>query len=301
MAGDGVRMREDLFSYPKFLRLAGLLWRDEGRRQASYVTGRNGASREVTTCNEVALRDVTFASLFRVWCAVNAHCKVVGTDAVCPGMALTDLDALAGYEGFGGAMATAGLAVAHPDGCLIFPNFLEFNEPACLRAAPLTPRERAARCRAKKRQQAAASAPVTERNGASRDVTERNGASLHHETPHIHIEEEKKTTKTNSKSKWTPPFAPPTIDEVAAYCRERGNGVDPERFVSHYESNGWRVGRNPMRDWRAAVRTWEKNAGQYDARPRSQSGSSSSDHLFDGVRAFLQAGRNGEGADHDEG
>jgi hypothetical protein len=51
----------------------------------------------------------------------------------------------------------------------------------------------------------------------------------------------------------------PTLDEVAAYCLERGNGVDPERWFAYYESNGWRVGKNPMKDWKAAVRTWERN------------------------------------------
>lgn len=54
-------------------------------------------------------------------------------------------------------------------------------------------------------------------------------------------------------------FAKPTLDEVESYCRERGSVVDPGAFVDHYESNGWRVGRNPMKDWKSAVRTWEKN------------------------------------------
>lgn len=54
-------------------------------------------------------------------------------------------------------------------------------------------------------------------------------------------------------------FTRPTIEEVAAYCLERGKGVDPETWMDHYESNGWKVGKNPMKDWRAAVRTWEKN------------------------------------------
>lgn len=59
-------------------------------------------------------------------------------------------------------------------------------------------------------------------------------------------------------------FAPPTVDEVRAYCIERGNGVDAERFVSYYTANGWMVGKNPMKDWRAAVRTWERrDTGQH--------------------------------------
>ena len=54
-------------------------------------------------------------------------------------------------------------------------------------------------------------------------------------------------------------FSPPTVDEVREYCWERGNTVDPQRFVDYYSSNGWMVGKNKMKDWKAAVRTWEQN------------------------------------------
>lgn len=54
-------------------------------------------------------------------------------------------------------------------------------------------------------------------------------------------------------------FKKPTLDEVRAYCAERKNGVDPEKFWNYYESKGWKVGRNSMKDWKAAVRTWERN------------------------------------------
>ena len=53
-------------------------------------------------------------------------------------------------------------------------------------------------------------------------------------------------------------FAPPSVEAVRAYCRERGNGIDPETFVGYYASKGWVVGRSAMKDWRAAVRTWEQ-------------------------------------------
>ena len=53
-------------------------------------------------------------------------------------------------------------------------------------------------------------------------------------------------------------FVKPTLDEVQAYCLERQNSVDPESFIDFYESNGWKVGKNPMKDWKAAVRTWER-------------------------------------------
>ena len=57
-------------------------------------------------------------------------------------------------------------------------------------------------------------------------------------------------------------FIPPTVDEVRAYCIDRNNKVDPQTFVDYYTSNGWMVGRNRMKDWKAAVRTWEKNSKQ---------------------------------------
>lgn len=76
------------------------------------------------------------------------------------------------------------------------------------------------------------------------------------------IEKEKEIESEIEKSKSTvraSRFTPPTVDDVRAYCLERGNHVDPERFVNYYTANGWRVGKNPMKDWKAAVRTWERD------------------------------------------
>ena len=57
-------------------------------------------------------------------------------------------------------------------------------------------------------------------------------------------------------------FTPPTVDEVDAYCQERGNNVDPARFVDFYASKGWLVGTSKMKDWQAAVRSWERSDAQ---------------------------------------
>lgn len=54
-------------------------------------------------------------------------------------------------------------------------------------------------------------------------------------------------------------FTPPTLEDVIAYCNERGNSVDAQHFIDHYTSNGWLVGKNKMKDWKAAIRTWERN------------------------------------------
>jgi len=52
----------------------------------------------------------------------------------------------------------------------------------------------------------------------------------------------------------------PTLEEVTGYCEERGNLVDPVKWFDYYSANGWKVGKNPMKDWRACVRNWERNA-----------------------------------------
>lgn len=80
-------------------------------------------------------------------------------------------------------------------------------------------------------------------------VTNRN------ESKSIEKEIEIEKEKDNKRKR----FSPPTIEEVKAYCEERKNNVDAGRFVDYYTANGWMVGKNKMKDWKAAVRTWEKN------------------------------------------
>ena len=69
-------------------------------------------------------------------------------------------------------------------------------------------------------------------------------------------------------------FTPPTLEEVTDYCRERGNRIDPQHFMNYYSANGWMVGKNKMKDWRAAVRNWEtrdkeRNNGKRNIDPGS--------------------------------
>lgn len=65
--------------------------------------------------------------------------------------------------------------------------------------------------------------------------------------------------KRNNSVRARSRFTPPTLEEVKAYCLERQNNVDAEKFIDYYTSNGWKVGKNSMKDWKAAVRTWEKS------------------------------------------
>lgn len=58
-------------------------------------------------------------------------------------------------------------------------------------------------------------------------------------------------------------FKKPTVEEVATYCREKGFVWDAGEFVDFYQSKGWRIGKEPMKDWKAAARNWERRNGQY--------------------------------------
>lgn len=84
-------------------------------------------------------------------------------------------------------------------------------------------------------------------------------------TPEIEIELEKEikiekeidsSASTTTKRKR---FEKPTLSEIKAYCIERGNKVDAQHFFDYYESNGWKVGKNSMKNWQAAIRTWERS------------------------------------------
>ena len=66
----------------------------------------------------------------------------------------------------------------------------------------------------------------------------------------VSIEEEEKPSRKR--------FTAPSLEEVRAYCKERNNNVDPQAFIDFYSSKGWKVGNQPMKDWQAAVRTWER-------------------------------------------
>ena len=73
--------------------------------------------------------------------------------------------------------------------------------------------------------------------------------------------DKKQTTINNNKQiKINNKFNKPKIEDVKIYCLERKNNVDAEMFIDHYESNGWKVGKNKMKDWKASIRTWEKRS-----------------------------------------
>jgi predicted phage replisome organizer len=129
--------------------------------------------------------------------------------------------------------------------------------------------ERVRRYRGKKALQC--NAEVTEGNKL---VTESN--------TEIEIEKEidKEKEIEKSKSEKAKRFTPPTLEEVQAYCIERNNNVDAQHFIDYYTSNGWLVGKNKMKNWQAAIRTWERN-GYSSSKPKTSKPNTTAQELDD--------------------
>lgn len=72
------------------------------------------------------------------------------------------------------------------------------------------------------------------------------------------VSKDKDSIGESSRGEKAKRFYPPTLDEVKQYCEERNNNIDPMAFIDFYSSKGWMIGKNRMKDWKAAVRTWER-------------------------------------------
>lgn len=92
-------------------------------------------------------------------------------------------------------------------------------------------------------------------NGTTEDTTEEQQKS---DKRYSNKNVKKDITKVISNNKGK--FQKPNLEDIENYCLERKNYVDANKFFNYYESNGWRVGKNPMKDWKAAVRNWEQNS-----------------------------------------
>ena len=75
-------------------------------------------------------------------------------------------------------------------------------------------------------------------------------------------------------------FSPPSVEEVKQYCREQGYTVNAEHFVDHYESNGWMVGKNKMKNWKAALRNWNR-------KEHAHNGKTGSEQIWTGIGTVL--------------
>ena len=107
--------------------------------------------------------------------------------------------------------------------------------------------QRSRKCRLKQKEQKALQC-----NDNATDVQQKRNGEIDIDKE-IDIDIDKEKVKRESRN-----FVPPTLSEVKAYCQERNNGINPEQFIDFYESKGWFVGKNKMKDWKAAVRNWEQ-------------------------------------------
>jgi hypothetical protein len=284
MAGDWIRMRGELWTHPKFIAMSNMLIYGNEQHSVGFLTyvcgedalgigaidqdrNENVTDRALRIVTKRALRDVTMCSLLRVWCAVNAHCKVDEMDAVCHPMSLSDLDDVAGFSGFGEAMAVAGWVEEGDNDSLIFRNFLEYNDPAVLRKPVLSNAERQRKFREKKRQEEA----VTKSN-ASNDREEKRREEVltkeKKEATDLSFPKDQKSKVEKSKRAPVKNLLPVDFvltEEMSDYAVGKlGNAVDVpalfEQFCDHHRKNA-----SAFADWLAAWRTWVQNATKFGA------------------------------------
>lgn len=244
MANDLVQVRAHLMQSPKVLAMARHLRRNNGFMDWLAPTDRKLAQ----AISDDALRCVTCALLLRVWSSAKEYGKFEGLDLVLAHISLPDIDLMANCPGVGKAMEAVGWAATRND-AVVLPNFKQHNAP--LLGAE---KQKAYRERKKAKEQAGTNGGEgSDAEGKEGSVTgalpKRSNAPR--AGPHIDIK---------PPSKGSIGFRIPSLEEVRAYCKERNNSVDPAQFIDFYTSKGWKIGKNAMKDWRAAVRTWERNS-----------------------------------------
>lgn len=202
--------------------------------------------------------DHAFGLCVRFW----FWCDDQMSDGHAASVTTVTLNAAFGHAGFVESLVEVGWLRVR-DGSLEVPNFdRHLSESAKKRSL------------SGKRQQKRRHANVTKVSRSKRNKCVTREEKRREDTP---------SDSTNLQECKTPTrFVPPTVEQVKAYCEERGNTVDPQRFVDHYTANGWRVGKNAMKDWRASVRTWERT-------DHGNGKSTNGTDLFAGLRASREA------------
>jgi hypothetical protein len=190
------------------------------------------AARLGLTENEV------LGGLVRLWIWADQNCTAVTQNSNALSVTPASLDRIARATGIAEALLSpdVGWLLSGPEpGGVVFSNFDRHNGKSAKTRALSAMRQ--AKYRDKK--------SVTQKRNAS-SVTRSSSSSSSTPSPGGNAKGGK--------------FTPPTVAEVREYCRERENNVDPGMFVDFYASKGWRVGTSPMRDWKCAVRNWERRA-----------------------------------------
>lgn len=214
--------------------------------------------------------DAVLGKLVRVWCWVDSN----SADGHIKSVTHVLIDRLTGHKGFAQAMETCGWLTKTE-----IPNFHRHLGESAKKRAKDAERKRKSRNVSKGGHTESVTEDGTQsglekrREDKNKDIKDMcpQVVTVHDEKNEVAIPKPKKTVKR---------FIKPTPAEVAQYCQDRKNFVDPEAWINHYESNGWKVGKNPMKDWKAAVRTWEKNNYQTTGNQNAKNNGSTSDHPF---------------------
>jgi hypothetical protein len=179
--------------------------------------------------------------LARLWGYVDEH----GNNGRIDGVDAAFFDAMLQCQGFSAAVASVGWLAIDETGVSV-PKFDRHNGKAAKTRVQAAARQLRRRKRDNKRDKCHA-APLTQaQHDPTEDVISQQGALFG---------DDSKAEPVSARKR----FVKPTEEEVTAYCEQEGIKIDVTHFYSHHESKGWKVGRVPMVNWKAAVRTWERN------------------------------------------
>ena len=253
MAGDWIKMRGSLGSHPRVLRIAALIESspDVGKHLS---TGFNGSLDEIVTRD--VTRDVTLASLLRVWCAANEHTS----DGVWHGLKPSDLDHIAGVPGFGQAMEMVGWAVYdETTDTTTLPGFLEHNAPAKGGRGSAAARQKRYRERHKDHSNSDANRDVT------RDVTQTVTSDVEKRREEKSNNNLRVVSDTTSFSAFWQAWPQSPRKVAKSKCAEvwKRRQLDPitDQIVAHVaasrESEQWRGGFEPAPLTYLNQRRWE--------------------------------------------
>lgn len=182
-------------------------------------------------------------ALHMLWCAFDQH-STDGSLTYTP----AEMDAHIGWEGFTDAVIRAGWLESDGSNVLTMHNFEAHNSASAKRRASEQKRMQSVRNHANDFQ---TSCPPEKRR------------------------EENINTSTRSKAKeGASRFTPPSLQEISSYIQQRKSTINPEAFLDFYGSKGWKIGNSPMKDWRAAVRTWERRDKQSQGGQNGKTGNS---------------------------